>query len=80
MTNREIATLTLENLAKALEACGIEATVEEKSDHVILTAPICSCQDSSTHRLEVWACEETDYEVESCANPLSTIAKVVKSL
>lgn len=70
-TNRENAIKTINNLAEALEACGIEATVTEEEDAIVLLAEMWDCNDGGTDRLEVWAEDRTDYTIEKCVNPLS---------
>jgi hypothetical protein len=70
-SNRKNAIEVINNLADALEACGIEATVTEEEDAIVLLAEIWDCNDGGTDRLEVWAEERTDYEIEKCVNPLS---------
>ena len=79
-TNRKNAIEAINNLAKALEACGIETTVEEKEDNICLYAHLWNCKDGSTDRLEVWADEDSDYEIESCSNPVSTVAEILANL
>jgi hypothetical protein len=70
-SNRKNAIEVINNLADALEACGIEATVKEEEDAIVLLAEIWDCNDGGTDRLEVWAEDRTDYEIEKCVNPLS---------
>ena len=70
-SNRKNAIEVINNLADALEACGIEATVTEEEDAIVLLAEIWDCNDGGTDRLEVWAEDRTDYEIEKCVNPLS---------
>jgi hypothetical protein len=70
-SNRKNAIEVLNNLAEALEACGIEATVEENEDNIFLYTHLWNCNDGGTDRLEVWAEDRTDYEIEKCVNPLS---------
>jgi hypothetical protein len=79
-TNRKNAIETINNLAEALEACGIEATVEENADNILLYAHLWNCKDGSTDRLEVWADENSDYEIESCSVPVSTVDELLASL
>ena len=79
-SNRKNAIEAINNLAEALEACGIEATVEEKEDTILLYAHLWNCNDGSTDRLEVWAEENSDYEIESCSNPVSTVAELLANL
>ena len=69
--NRQNAIETINNLAEALEACGIETKVEEKEDVIILFAEMWNCNDGGTDRLEVWAEDRTNYRIEKCVNPLS---------
>ena len=69
--NRKYAIEVINNLAEALEACGIEATVEEKEDVIILLAEMWNCNDGGADRLEVWAEDRTNYTIEKCVNPLS---------
>lgn len=70
-TNRKNAIETINNLAEALEACGIEATVTEEEDAIVLLAEMWDCNDGGTDRLEVWAEDRTNYTIEKCVNPLS---------
>ena len=79
-SNRKNAIEVINNLAEALEACGIEATVEENEDNILLYAHLWNCKDGSTDRLEVWANEESDYEIESCSNPVSTVDELFANL
>lgn len=70
-TNRKNAIEVINNLAEALEACGIEATVTEENDAIVLLAEMWNCNDGGTDRLEVWAEDRTNYTIEKCVNPLS---------
>ena len=70
-TNRKNAIETINNLAETLEACGIEATVTEADDAIVLLAELWNCNDGGTDRLEVWAEDRTNYTIEKCVNPLS---------
>lgn len=79
-TNRQNAIETINNLAEALEACGIEAIVAENEDNICLCAHLWNCKDGSTDRLEVWADENSDYEIESCSNPISAVAELLANL
>lgn len=79
-SNRKNAIEVINNLAEALEACGIEATVEENEDNILLYAHLWNCLDGSTDRLEVWADENSDYEVESCSNPVSRVDEFLENL
>lgn len=69
-TNRKNAIEAIHNLAEALEACGIEATVEEREDMIFLLADIWNCNDGGIDRLEVWAKDKKNYTIEKCINPL----------
>lgn len=74
-TKKNIALAKLVNLASALEACGIEAEIEEVcGGSPILLADLWNCQDGSTIRLEVCADKENDYEFEPVANPLAKMS------
>lgn len=82
--NKEIAINKLVNLSSALNACGIETEFREDADHkaISLYAHLWNCNDGSIVRLEVWAEDRTDYEIESCANPLSSsnLAEMIENL
>ena len=72
---RNEALAKLETLALALADCGITAEISTEDDFVHLGARLWSCNDGSTELLEVWAEEGTDYEIESCINPIELIEK-----
>ena len=84
MTNtskKNIATAKLVNLAVALEACGIEAEVEEVCDgSPILLADLWNCKDGSTTRLEVFANKDNDYKFETVANPLEAMTDFIAQI
>lgn len=77
-TKKNIAIAKLVNLASALEACGIEAEIEEIcGGSPILLADLWSCQDGSTIRLEVCADKDNDYEFEPVANPIDAMTDFI---
>lgn len=70
----------IENLALALDNCGISAEVTVDDEGVYLKANLWNCNDGSTESFEVWATKDTDYAFESCINPFEKIHEILEKI